>query len=479
MTSDDPLLANVHELATAHLEDRLSETQFGEFCDRICNDPAFALQYVRYMQDCANLQWAFGEVELARRPIMRSDSAPSAGLSGHLFNKNLHMWPVAAAIAFFGTLFLFVGGLGSSRPDGDKAFVAESVSRAVGIVSRLDNAHWLASDATLAPLDRVSVGQSLALESGVVEVTFDCGVQVRIKGPSDFVITSDRSARCNQGMVTTEVGEQGRGFSIETPAAKVVDLGTRFGLGVDEGGGTEVVVFDGIVDLTSSQPPTNRPRGEPTRLIQGEAVRIDSTGDFRRLVSINTSQFPLPQQAVAGSMGGPATILDVYDNIRDSDSRKFYQITTRGFGEDTRAFVDRPHQWNGVDESGLPVELRGADYILPFNDDKFVENLEVVVTLRCSAVLYVLLSDRVAPPDWLRESFQLTDLSVGLDEGLTRYKKLAVSQGPGASIDTRFTVWKRVVESAGSVTLGALKRPDMVDGFNMYGILATPLDEGL
>ena len=36
---------------------------------------------------------------------------------------------------------------------------------------------------------------------------------------------------------------------IETPSTDVVDLGTEFGVDVDESGGTDVVVFEGAVDL--------------------------------------------------------------------------------------------------------------------------------------------------------------------------------------------------------------------------------------
>lgn len=40
----------------------------------------------------------------------------------------------------------------------------------------------------------------------------------------------------------------------------------------------------------------------------------------------------------------------------------FYRIVHAGFGEEQLAYVDRVHQWNGVDEQGLPSELLGGEY---------------------------------------------------------------------------------------------------------------------
>jgi len=46
--------------------------------------------------------------------------------------------------------------------------------------------------------------------------------------------------------------------------------------------------------------------------------------------------------------------------------------------------------------------------------------------------------------------------------------------GPGRSIDFKFSIWKREVKKAGTVTLGGIEQPPAVrsQGFNMYGIAA-------
>src|SRR5438477_11532680 len=108
---------------------------------------------------------------------------------------------------------------------------------------------------------------------------------------------------------------------------------------------------------------------------------------------------------VAGRRPLEPVIGDVRDNIRKGDSIKSYQIVRGGLEEDVLAFVDRNHQWNGVDAKGMPPFLVGADYIMPFNDDKFVPNLELNVRLLRPATLYVFLDNNMVVPDWLRRHF--------------------------------------------------------------------------
>jgi len=133
--------------------------------------------------------------------------------------------------------------------------------------------------------------------------------------------------------------------------------------------------------------------------------------------------------------------------------------------------VDRPHQWNGVDAGGLPEFLRGADYVMPFNDDKWSTTLKIIVEVSRPATLYIFLDDREKPPPWLTASFVDTGVDVGLDEGSWPDPSLfSVDVGPGVSINQVFSVWSRELDRGGPVELGSL-----AGGKNnraMYGIAA-------
>jgi hypothetical protein len=131
----------------------------------------------------------------------------------------------------------------------------------------------------------------------------------------------------------------------------------------------------------------------------------------------------------------------------------------------------------------LPPFLFGGDYVMTFNDDKVLNEIEIAVTVSQPANLYVLLDDRIAPPDWLKRDFIDTRWKLGGDDGWEDAPKveggIAVGVGPGQSVEQSFSVWRRVVREPTTVVLGALSEltpPPAVDaGWSMYGVVATPL----
>jgi hypothetical protein len=112
---------------------------------------------------------------------------------------------------------------------------------------------------------------------------------------------------------------------------------------------------------------------------QGEAILVTNSGELERVVAIERNSFLEGVQSGGASHAEPV-IAHVVDNIRSPQSAMSYQIVHSGLTDDAPAFVDRAHEWNGLDEMGLPPFLQGADYIMPFNDDKFVRSLELDVT---------------------------------------------------------------------------------------------------
>ncbi len=252
----------------------------------------------------------------------------------------------------------------------------------------------------------------------------------------------------------------------------MVDLGTQFGLSISDKGETEVVVFQGSIDLSYS-PRADAGDASGRRMQQGDALLLKNSGEIERLVSVQRNSFMAGAKGVGSRLVEPV-IADVRDNIRKADSIKSYQIVRGGLEDDALAFVDRNHQWNGLEAKGLPPFLVGADYIMPFNDDKFVRGLELNVRLLRPATLYVFLDNNMAVPDWLRKDFTDTGLDIGLDCSKTKWHKdQSLGIGPGRSIDFPFSVWKREIKQAGTVRLGGLEPPEVrSEGFNMYGIAA-------
>jgi hypothetical protein len=342
---------------------------------------------------------------------------------------------------------------------------------------------WASSCTALANGNVVTPGR-LENKAGTFTLQFRAGPTVRIAGPTSLNIDSAMLVRLDRGQATARVPESSKGFAIKTPEAKVVDQGTEFGVAARDDGKTDVVVFEGKVDVGE----TGRGLRETKRLAVGEAARIDGEGSIDHIMQIGrdpvtgrwwTIDRPAPEDAV---------IKVARDNIPPNNGTKYfcYQIMYRGLADDVLAYVDHPHQWNGVTKQGLPEFLRGADYVKTFNDYRYINEFEMVVELSRPANLYIFFDKRVPAPDWLESQFENTKVEIGLDEGpwpdlpVPRPKwapERSLGVGGGVSIDTIFSVWRRRCLDTAPITLGPVGIKNNPSGRAMYGIAATPLDD--
>ena len=79
------------------------------------------------------------------------------------------------------------------------------------------------------------------------------------------------------GKLAAEVPKAAIGFTVQTPQAVVVDLGTDFGVSVDAQGVTEAHVFAGTVEV-AARAPAAEPAQPARELRVGQAVKIRSVG---------------------------------------------------------------------------------------------------------------------------------------------------------------------------------------------------------
>ena len=94
--------------------------------------------------------------------------------------------------------------------------------------------------------DQLQPGR-LVLERGVAQVKFTSDVTMVVEGPAEVeLMTADR-AKLVSGRVVVRVPKQALGFTLHSDAAAFVDLGTEFGVEVQEAGRANVHVIDGEV----------------------------------------------------------------------------------------------------------------------------------------------------------------------------------------------------------------------------------------
>lgn len=451
------------------LDGSCSDDERQEFVELVEREHALAPEIVEQLRTHSLLQWQSDQFKVLVAPANETSTDLQPAAQGPVRNRPLsarRLLQLAAAIALVACGALVWRQFRPTQRGGETVLaVAEIVNE--------DFVDWSDKSTALKDHQQIVPGR-LEIKSGTLTLRFRSGATLTAFGPVSMQVESDMLVRLEKGQASAHVPQWARGFTIETPDAKVVDLGTRFGVDARTGGLTDVVVFEGEVDVT---PASGKPT-LPTRLKQGEAARVNNLGSIGRIVEVRREQWG-GQWSTNDLSPGRSVFKNIRDNIKSSDSAKFYQITPRGLVDDAPAYVDRTHQWNGLMSTGLPDFLRGADYVRTFNDYKYHNELQIDIELSEPAIVYIFADDRVPTPEWLSTQFENTGVKIGLDEGPwpeinPNDPSLSTAIGAGKSIDNEFSVWRRRCDDAETLTLGATGEP--VEACAIYGIAAKPLD---
>ncbi|SFI74598.1 FecR domain-containing protein [Planctomicrobium piriforme] len=319
------------------------------------------------------------------------------------------------------------------------------------------------SIATPIRTSRVSQGEEILLEQGFAEIMLNSGVTIRLSSPCRLTVDNQMLCTLGLGRAYVSVPPNAHGFQLRTLEAQITDYGTEFGVAVDADGKAKVAVVKGEIGVRTDDLATEM------KLTTGQGVTIESKS-LKRLYFVDEASFPTSRDNARLPL-----IVDVFDNVRDIESLRYYRVRPGAFEEEAPIYVDRGHEYNGVTSEGLPAYLRGAAYLMTFNGDKQLRDLELTVTLSAPADVYVLFDTRAPVPQWLQSEFQKMPEEVGVDEVSVSEGYERLDEGPGKSIDNRFSVWKKTVDHAGPVTVGAMAAATSY--FSMYTIVAVPLEK--
>lgn len=292
--------------------------------------------------------------------------------------------------------------------------------------------------------------RQLDLSTGSLQLGLSNGVVLDLVAPVRMRFEDAMHAQVLAGSVTADVGPAGGGFTLDTPSAHVVDLGTRFGVSVLNDGDTDVAVFQGKVEVHEAQG-TNHARNVTT-LYAGDSVRVSSQAIIRRQALIATrgeTAFiltpPPPHALVAG----------VSDNIEGDDFRSFYTLQRGAMQVGVRPYstLGRP-RWQAQPGAEFPAELLGADVIGTFSADRHERDLKLDVNVSRACTVYVMLDTRGEVPDWVRRDFINTGLRLRSGPWADNPVVQGMTADASGEIHVHYTVWKKHQPAAGTVTLG-------------------------
>lgn len=136
------------------------------------------------------------------------------------------------------------------------------------------DAHWTRSS-DQANGDAILQGETVSLEQGILLLETNVGHQVVLEGPVEAVFQSPQQLHIQRGKAVGRVGIHGGSLEFSTPTASVRDLGTEFGVDVEESLVTSVDVLEGSVEVVA-----NWEAHTPIEVRAGYGVSVSDDGIF-------------------------------------------------------------------------------------------------------------------------------------------------------------------------------------------------------
>ena len=254
--------------------------------DILSGDPDACEFYLDYTELCVQMDLELG----ARTPLEISNNATPIQISqstsqfykGQSTKQILSPswkplpWIAAAAVVllFAGSLSFLINKRVSITPSEAKAVESETITHdGLAILMESVGANFVDNGMQPTKTNGILYPGEIILESGITAIEFYSGARVILEGPAILELTSENSAILREGRIRAQVPPQACGFSVSTPQIEVIDLGTEFGMNIEEDGHlTEVHCFSGLVDIYEDAMSQN-PKALRS-LESGEAVRI-------------------------------------------------------------------------------------------------------------------------------------------------------------------------------------------------------------
>jgi len=155
-------------------------------------------------------------------------------------------------------------------------------------VSGTSVCRWAEGQRPLLNKSGLLAGEEIHLQSGLLQITFGSGASVILEGPAMLVVDARGAGSLQHGKLVATVPRQAIGFTITTPSARIVDLGTKFGVAVDGNRETKVFVLKGSVAVSSPAPS---PEFAAFNLFAGESARVGNLAGMISLGDVDPAQF--------------------------------------------------------------------------------------------------------------------------------------------------------------------------------------------
>lgn len=301
MTRDDKLLIDVATFLSYSLEGELTAEQYQSFSALLRENHQARDYYYRLLALQARLQetesiLAFRDVceaaacspELWNALSMEEITAPAVEIPPQKQPKEIvQLVPVVKSPRQISKFSLFTLVLSAAAVLFVVLFLHFAPDPRVAVATVTDSLDAVFAESKSYPVgSRLrSHADSIWLKSGVVKIAFDYGAQVVIEGPAEFRLKSAEDMTLLSGRVYAHVPDRSKGFTVETPTSRVIDLGTEFGVSVHSDGACDVHMIKGKASLI---PGIKGQTGPGQFLTVGQALHVNAGGEVLKIALRDT-----------------------------------------------------------------------------------------------------------------------------------------------------------------------------------------------
>ncbi len=306
-------------LADRYMLGELADAEFVEFEDWLLKDPQAAQALFDFVRQAGTMRVLFHEQQRfadrigessygeylailesllpseevsSVRPFARFELGRSA-VKGRSPVLALVRWSAAAGAIAALVLLTFMIALPFKQSPSNNGLVlapqaVEPNQQPVAYLTALNDARWEepAEQALRRVGDALYRGQRLSLTEGFAEVTTRRGARAILQGPCTVELTDDDNAlHLVQGkLVGICDTPSSRGFIVQTPSVRLVDVGTRFGVVHDGQTRARVIqgeVFAHVIIGDEQSPATSPLAGQSAVMDEsaGQVVRVQGIED--------------------------------------------------------------------------------------------------------------------------------------------------------------------------------------------------------
>ena len=357
--SSSPDFGKLVSLLGALREGSISDLQLEELPELVAGSPEAREIYLEHTFVIAALRWTYSN-ELPAKGSSPSHGVPSSQqlpLSdrGRILGFDMlsaRFIGLAASLVLVGYFVVLMGMIVWDRAhpnqrQPDRTFAHHAAGGAT--LFKQYDCQWEDS-VPVAAGDRL-VNRTLRLRQGLAEVKFDQGASVFVEGPAEFEVRSANDSFLHHGKLVARVPSQAIGFTVATPTAEVIDLGTEFGVEVDVQKRTEVHVIRGRVQLLPAGATASTQRGETLHAGQARRV-VGTTGKGATTIATEQLRFDAARFALKTRT---KTALERRDRERQIAAARRPATLLLHYD------FDNPNSWNGVtlaDLQGFGASLK-------------------------------------------------------------------------------------------------------------------------